>query len=292
MAQGAFGNRRAMGLCNLAHAVRLDMIAEGLPIILDSAEGFRSAARTLEAEGRTREAAVLDGFAIEEAAKVLILMDLVRCPKRRAGKLCGPVVRTFYSHLGRLIYADAQAWRPTTITELRSYVDNARKSHGLEGYVGEYIVPNWSVYFRESAMYADIEGDEAGALSWSRPTALASAWSRFDPAVLELARTLRDVGLFQSEAVRMTNAVWSAVEFVDTQGPEDAMELTRTLLEQMIGAGLVPETATDRQAQHLLYRWQLPMYALDFRELEVPLEDLAAEREAALWREAGYGPEG
>lgn len=289
MAPAAFGNRRAMGLCNLPHEARLDLVAEGLPIIFDSAEGFRSSARLLETDGRSREAAVLNGFAIEEAAKILILMDLVRCPKRRVGKRCGPMIRTLYSHLARLIYADAQAWRPMTVTELRTYVDNARKSHGLEGYVGEYIVPNWSTYFRESTIYADIEGDEDGQLHWNRPSALASTCSRFDPPTLELARAMRALGMFERKAISIASDVWNSVEFVADQGVEDATELTRTMLEQMLGSELVPPTATDSQAQLLLHRWQLPMYDLDFREQPVPLEDLAAERDAALWREAGYG---
>lgn len=290
MAQGAFGNRRAWGLCNVSHSARLDIVAEGLPIILDSAEGFRAAAIMLDEQGHRREASVLDGFALEEAAKVLILVDLARCPRRLAGKRCGSIVRTFYGHLGRLIYADAQAWRPSTVKELRTYVDSARKSHGLEGYVGEYIVPNWSTYFRESALYADIESDEHGALSWNRPAALASAWSRFEPPVLLLARALRDLGLFKRASLEIVSEEWSALDFVDGEGAEEATRLTRAVLERMLAAGLVPDTATDDQAQLLLHRWQLPMYDLDFRELEVPLETLAAEREAALWAEAGYGP--
>lgn len=288
MAQTSFGNRRAWGLCNLRHEDRLAMVSKGLPLILESAESFYASADLLEAQGRHREATVLHGFAIEEAAKVLILMDLVRCPKRRTGVLCKPIVRTFYNHLARMIYSDAQAWRPTNVAALQTYVDHARKSHGLEGYVGEYIVPNWSLYFRESAMYADIEGHEDGTLSWNDPSMLAKTSFRFPPPALGLARAMRAVGLFEPKAVAIVSEVWSAVEFVDVQGAQDADRLTRTTLERMISSGLVPDAATDEDAKPLLRGWQLPMYNLDFKEIDVPLEDLAAEREAALWAEAGY----
>ncbi|MNE68129.1 hypothetical protein D3C80_1637760 [compost metagenome] len=105
-----------------------------------------------------------------------------------------------------------------------------------------------------------------------------------------MARALRDLGLFARASLEIVSEEWSALDFVDGEGAEEATRLTRAVLERMLAAGLVPDTATDDQAQLLLHRWQLPMYDLDFRELEVPLETLAAEREAALWAEAGYGP--
>lgn len=78
MTRTRFGNRRAGILCNLAHSSRLNVIAECLPIIADSAFSFWTAAEALPKS--SLEAVVLAGFAGEEAAKALILMDLVRCP--------------------------------------------------------------------------------------------------------------------------------------------------------------------------------------------------------------------
>ncbi len=49
-------------------------------MILASAESFWTAAASLMQA--PREARVLEGFAEEEAAKILILMDLVRCPAK------------------------------------------------------------------------------------------------------------------------------------------------------------------------------------------------------------------
>ncbi|TAI59686.1 hypothetical protein CWO89_44920 [Bradyrhizobium sp. Leo170] len=65
---------------------RLAFIAEGLPIIHASAKGFWSG--SVELRGKPREAEVLAGFAKEEAAKILILLDIVRCPEKRiSGKV-------------------------------------------------------------------------------------------------------------------------------------------------------------------------------------------------------------
>jgi hypothetical protein len=74
------GLHQAKRLCQVPQKERLTFIAEGLPIILDSAQGFWEASQQLGEH--PREAKVLKGFAEEEAAKILILVDAVRCPPK------------------------------------------------------------------------------------------------------------------------------------------------------------------------------------------------------------------
>ena len=71
----------------MKHDERLVFLAEGLPIILSSANGFWSASQQLET--MPREAEVLKNHAEEEAAKVLIVMDMVRCPKKLSASKMG-----------------------------------------------------------------------------------------------------------------------------------------------------------------------------------------------------------
>jgi hypothetical protein len=53
---------------------------------------------------------VLQGYAEEEAAKILILMDAVRCPPKLLQEKLIRIIGWFHNHLARLIYADAVAW--------------------------------------------------------------------------------------------------------------------------------------------------------------------------------------
>jgi hypothetical protein len=163
------GLRQAKRLCNMTYEARLTFIAGGLPIILKSARGFWDASCSLK--GSPREAEVLRGFANEEAAKILILMDAVRCPVKLIAARIGDIVRWFYDHLARLIYAESISWRPMHVTELREYVKHHRKAHYMEGFAGEYILPNSKVYRRESQLYVDVETFEDGEPHWSEPTA-------------------------------------------------------------------------------------------------------------------------
>lgn len=134
---------------------------------------MQSAGSLLEASkeltSHPRSAAMLRRHALEEVAKILILIDLVRCPISQRPSRVGRMTKWFYDHLARLIYVEAQSWKPTHARQLQEYIDGHRRTHYLEGAVGEYIMPNFEVYRRESDMYADIEGEEDGTLHWSDP---------------------------------------------------------------------------------------------------------------------------
>ncbi|OYY88554.1 MAG: hypothetical protein B7Y45_14360 [Sphingomonas sp. 28-66-16] len=104
MAKTTYGNRKAGILAHLSQPKRLALIAEGLPVIAASARSFWDAARQLE-QG-SREQNVLEGFAEEEAAKVLILMDMARCPPKQIAGRAGAILKVFYcpssEHLAQL----------------------------------------------------------------------------------------------------------------------------------------------------------------------------------------------
>lgn len=287
MADIPYGNRRADILTQLSQRDRLAFIAEGLPIIAASAHSFWDAVQHLE-QG-SREQNVLEGFAIEEAAKVLILMDLVRCPSKHIARRVKGIVKTFYDHLSRMIYADAQCWRPVDVTELQTYVDRERQGHYLEGYVGEYIVPNWKLYSRESTMYADIEVHEDGKPQWSAPCGNGSSLQMFGgpPLPFLLIEAMTALGMFTGKGVRIVHQVWQRLDFTDTQHFDDHRRLFREMLEKLIAANLPSDDATDDHVWQLNSHWQMPMYNLQFGRVAVDLEVLEAEREAALWHEVG-----
>lgn len=282
-----YGNRQARALCTMSYDARLDFIAEGMPIILKSAQGFWNASCQLEQS--PREANVLEGFAEEEAAKTLILLDIVRCPSAQVGSRVGRIVKkVFYDHLARLIYAKAQSWKPVDTTQLQQYVDGERRAHYLEGGMSEFIMPNWAIYSRESTMYADIEVHEDGEPQWSDPHNWSGGVMRMKPTSLLLAEALSAFGVFTRAGLQATSEIWDAVDFVDGQGCSESRALTRQLAMRLDAEKLVTEVATDSHGHAFYNLWQLPMYNLDFTKIEVPLEQLEAEREAAYWAEVGF----
>lgn len=118
------GMRRGSALAQLSASRRLDVISEGLPILLKSADDLLNASEELRAHPRA--ASILEGHATEELAKILILVDLARCPAKLQACLTGTMFGWFYNHLARLIYVDAQTWRPVDMEQLQEYVDDLK----------------------------------------------------------------------------------------------------------------------------------------------------------------------
>jgi hypothetical protein len=287
MAKVNIGLRQAKLLCQLSEKKRLDLIGEGLPIILESARGFWHASEQL-AHNNPREADVLEGFVEEEAAKILILMDVVRCPLKLIVEKIGGIIANFYDHLARGLYAEAQGWQPMHVTQLQEYLDSERKSHYLEGYIGEYIVPNSTITTRERLLYADIQASDDGTLSWNEPNSYRSSLPRFKPTALRVAEALSAHGILTRKGLDVTGKVWGQLEFKDNETRDDAERLTDELLKQLISEGLPSAAATSHDLNALRRLWQMPMYHLNFKIDHVPLDDLVAERDARVAAEMGW----
>ena len=257
-------------------------------MIHESAEGYWKV--SLELDESPREAEVLRGYAVEEAAKVLILMDAVRCPKKLVSRNMGKIVGWFYNHLARLIYAEAIGWRPTHIDELRKYVESVRKSHSVEGAVGEFIMPNLSLYMRESQLYVDVVCEDEKDPYWNEPLSMGMGTS-FEPLILKLTRAMSVLGLFSLKGLNATSEIWEQMTFLSVEGAADALHFTRQLVNRLVVEEVPTEAASEENVKTLINLWQLPMYDFDFGLIEVPLDELKDEQERILFSEIGL-PQG
>jgi hypothetical protein len=278
------GIGKAALICNMSLDQRLEFIAEGLPILFASAQ---SLARTSQALKQfPREAEILGRFCEEECAKILILVDIIRCPKKRVAQRVGPMMRWFYNHLARLIYAEAQGWKPVNARQLQEYIDSGRQSHYLEGDYGEGIMPNGALFERESSLYADVVVGEDGDPMWQPPVEIWEGESHDDylPTSFRVAEALEAFGVFTSEGLKILAEVWGKHEF---GGESDEwsfhpLDLYRELANRLEAAGLITEHATSDHAHNLINNWQLPMYNMDFTKVSVQLETLRQQREANI----------
>ena len=266
-------------MCNLTHKHRLAVLAEGFPIILSSARSLWKAARRLEDE-MPREAAVLRGFAEEEASKALILMDYARCPIDLINSNIGKIITWFYSHLARLIYAKSMKLKETNVVELREYVNLFRPSHDIEGDYAEHIIPNWDLYEREGHLYADIVSNEAGYTGWSDPLLFTSDGHLplISPRPFLLVESMAALGIFSSRGLRATSQIWGQKEFTHSGTSHDAKVLTEKLLERLNSENLQSIDVTQGHVETLYRDWQLPMYDFDFSPIRVSHQDLEALR--------------
>lgn len=272
------GQKQLRALANLPLSERLDQIAAGLPILLKSAETLFASREPVGATSRIGQ--ILRGHAREEAAKILILLDYVRCPPGLSDR-AQRQLSVFYDHGSRLIYAQACSWKPVDVDMLRSYVDQQRGSHYVEGEYGELILPNWELYIREARLYADLTRTDSGALVWNDPDAWADDLDvfGFPPTVLSVARSLSRMGVFSREGLGLVHDIWPSIAFRSVEDHAQSKALIQETLERLIKAGLPADEATDDDVRMLYSSWQLPMYDIDTRMRSIELAELRAEQQ-------------
>lgn len=272
------GLKQGRQIAHLPHAARLAFLAEGLPLIVRSALDYWRAAERLE--GQLREAEIVGRNAEEEAAKALILIDLVRCPPKRAAAHAGRLMGYFYNHLSRLIWADMCGASVDSLAEIQHYADMERTSHYLDGPNDvDWVYANAKLHRREAQLYVDIESDDAGTLRWSAP-AEGFGIGIFKPAAVQAAEALLELGACSAAGLEIVSRIWSQEYFEAASTQSVAKRLTQETLAALVDAGLPLESATDEHVQALYRFWPMPMYNVDFTLLQVEVATLRAEQAA------------
>jgi hypothetical protein len=267
---------------------RLELIAEGLPILLNSAEELDHAANQLPKISE-RARAILVGLAEEEAAKILVLLDVIRCPKSKQ-KYISRTLRHFYDHLARLLYVEACSWCPFVFEELVKIINYQRFSHYQDGVNGpEYVFRNRLLDDRETFLYTDlVDYGNGSGLEWA---VAGPRFVRYNEEEIEqgfshvpylralpLCRALSSAGAFTLEGLRSIAEIWQSLDLnKDTSRTE-----INCFIEATLQAGKFAVRATDDEIDQIC-NWQFPMYPLNLSEIEVTQAELEAERVAYNW---------
>ncbi|MBI1875267.1 MAG: AbiV family abortive infection protein [Acidobacteria bacterium] len=183
-------------------------VAEGLGLIVANVDRLREAAIVLANSEHYHGSRILNTIAEEEAAKFLILVDAVRCPKQPGERLSNQLGR-FNDHLPKGLYAKACNYRPGTLGELQHYLNIDRDEFHLDGPNDcDWIFRNEIIQSREGQFYVDYVGRDDGH-SWSDPALLSTYLGPSpEPASVSMSRTLFKVGLSTAEAIATVADVW------------------------------------------------------------------------------------
>lgn len=267
--------RQMTALSGLSIAALVDELAAGLPVLLQSAEELMESANDLPAS-RERGRAILSGFAEEEAAKILMLLDLLRCPMRlkvdrkRQG-------RSIYDHHARLLYAECYDWRPATFGELRQGTLAERESHYVDGPNDvDWIYRNSMLDKREAALYADRISGENG-FEWRAAGGPNGMIHQPRAVALEYARSFAAAGAFAPAALKAIASFWGTLVLVDDTDWQEVLELNVRTLAALQHLGF--DVALNRPAAQCILHWPMPMYSLDLREIRTDVNALQRRRD-------------
>ncbi len=268
-------------LTQLSEADFYASVAEGLGLIVANVDRLRDAAGALSNAGHFHGNRVLNAIAGEEAAKFLILVDAVRCPKQPGDRLSNQLGR-FNDHLAKGLYAKACNYRPGTLGELQHYLNIDRDEFYLDGPNDcDWIFRNEIIESREGQFYVDYVARDDGH-RWSDPGFLPSCLgATIEPASASMSRTLFDVGISTPEAIATVADVWRSFSLdFDTRWSQ-IREMNYRTLQVLEDRGHLREQASNVYGS-IVHHWQFPMFDLDLSMVKVKLD--ASRERHYKWR--------
>ncbi len=269
-------------------------VAHGIDHLVTNIQRLDGAAQRASNDGDESIAALLGSFANEEAAKVLILIEAVRCPQSEA-KARARTLKRWSSHLWKGIYARACDWRPVDFSEFASYINRAIQPFYLDGPRDvDWIFRNEITSTRERHIYVDLVEDitesrqDGRERHWVTPEDITSAMGRYRTSTcVEVALSLHAHGISTESGLQHLAAIWHPVD------PEsmDSLELLAKINDTLSAVRLDPEVVVvqeeDQPSPSPLAYWPFPLWPIsepeDVKQSEF-LGDLRAEREAELKR--------
>jgi hypothetical protein len=260
-----------MDLLQLSLGAFLDALSEGIPLIFSNVLALWTEANEISQIGNRRAVGMLQGVAEEEAAKILLLLDCLRCPPHRK-KEFRALLKGFSDHLAKGIYVRYYDTSPCDLAEVRHIVDLNRRSVYSEGDYGEYTAPNMIIHWRERRLYVSYVRNDDGSHSWQGPYPSDLLDGQIIPSgVVTVARAMNDLGLFTKTTLAEVADFWRKIPFesVDSHstGTDPSNVSWSQLREWNLGmfepGGVNFQRSDLAAAKTLIDRWLYPLYPFD-----------------------------
>lgn len=266
---------RIRAICDLSQLCDSELftvVAEGLRLIIGNARRLNESANVLAEAQRYHGARVLRALSGEEAAKFLILVDALRCP--RTGESFTRQLARFNDHLAKGLYARAYEMRPATLEQLQEYLDSYREQYYLDGPNNvDWIFRNEILQRREELLYVDYVTTDEGSF-WRDPGTHDDILLRgTDPQSWRTAAALCEVGIVTAGALEAVAEIWRPVPMERNMRSVDLRSLNYRTLELLDSRGLLQSDA-ERAVHAVVNGWQFPLYDMDLTTVRIALESL------------------
>ena len=280
-------NRAVRNLAQFPDERLFMVVSEGIPLIVQNAIKLDEAAGCLHQEKQFRASDIFRGFAKEEAAKVLILIDLIRCPNKP--NLKTEIANRFYCHVSKRIYATICSYPLIeSFSELRELIHIESRRYYLDGpNKADWIFSNSIAAEREQALYVDYVQDiteASGNYFWTDP----EQWSieapvYMSPDCVELSRALSKVGAGSPDGLSIIADLWREFEPAPETNQEELRELISHTLERLTSFG--EENENQSVVEFIVSHWTFPLRGLEDMEPLTQagnLETLRRERKSMI----------
>ncbi|NWG75665.1 MAG: AbiV family abortive infection protein [Rubrivivax sp.] len=249
-------------------------ISLGYEQILKHAVSLDEGAQILAKQEHVKSNRVLSLIAEEEAAKCLILMDAVRCP-RKPPELLSNHLWKFSSHLAKAIYSEACYVTPdnNNFAGLVKYVENECKEFYIDGQNDfDWIWRNRLEALREEAMYVDYVETDNGDHIWLLP--LEHEFYLEDTSfALSLAKALYETGCTSASSLQAIAEFWREITIEFALTFEELRELNIQTLDILNKRDLLQEQPQSAFST-IIDLWTFPMYSLPMKIVPSNKEEL------------------
>jgi AbiV family abortive infection protein len=249
-------------LAQLSLGRRLEVIGEGMSLIAENVRSLRDDIAYLYEGKRLRAAEVMTGLADEEAAKTLILLDLVRAGVSDPRMLKQQTTR-FYEHLARCIYAEMSHMAPASFGEIEGLVNLERKSHYLDGPDDvDWIFRNQLITAREQRLYVDYVVDEGGA-RWVSPKRFEDLGFGPLTEAPNLVIALEHTGSTSLAGLHICAEEWEGVVMEPDTHWQAVASINRRILGRLAEQDPAFAAASDEDRRRVVDHWTFPLTSLD-----------------------------
>lgn len=263
--------RAIKSIASLSDKALFRELAEGLELIAEHVTALGEAADTLAKTRQVRGEDAIRALQDEEAAKFLILIDAVRCPRKNQAVRASQLGR-FHDHLAKGIYVEVYEWSPASYGEVLAGVEDLRSSHYLDGPNDvDWIFRNVIEARREESLYVDLVEEESSQRRWYSPRRFDIAGSGTVASAARLVGAMHRSGFTTIEGLRDVAAIWRGfIPEESTQWQPVAM-LNRDTLGALSARGHI--IGRD-DASLIVERWSFPLFAADLSSIQVDPESL------------------
>lgn len=244
-------------------------VSDGISLIVQNIVELVEAAEILRRQGQYRVANAIYAAAEEEAGKVLVLIDLIRCPIASEWKDAkNRIARRCYDHVAKRIYAK-MCWAIgiQSFEELQQHVEMESWEYHLDGPNDvDWIFSNAIKSEREGSLYVDYVQDiteEPSKFLWRQPPdpLWKSSWHRVPDAV-DLVQALVKVGAVSPDGLAVIADVWRKFEPNVKTNRAEVSNIIEDTLEKLakLGGGIKYREASNFIVRH----WPFPMWSLQY----------------------------
>ncbi|RDH86963.1 MAG: hypothetical protein DIZ78_05505 [endosymbiont of Escarpia spicata] len=251
-------------------------IAIGLNKIYENCCELSESSKHLFENNNYRASNIIYSIANEEAAKYIILIDTLRCPRKNKKSITKQLAK-FNDHMAKGVYAKLCGWSVSTYKELCSYIEGELDQYYLDGPMDiDWIFRNSIISNREEAFYVDyVQYDDEGH-EWLAPksndTLGKSAYFTISP-IISLVKALHNIGIENIESIKLFSDFWRTFEITDNTHIQELYDANLECLNILDDKDLLVATEED-QYSLVIKSLPFPLYNKDMKEKKISIQSL------------------